>query len=117
MLERQVVQERSRITVRSVVLAIPYRQVAFRKIKLNENLLTVARFGRIVADMRGNHGSIRQNLMVEDSREFRDLRRAIAKAHGDRERAIRNICRQYGVRSLDALPAPVRSAARDLLGQ
>ena len=48
--------------------------------------------------MRGNNGSLRQNLIADsDSREFRELRRAIAKAHGDRARAIKAICRLYTV--------------------
>jgi hypothetical protein len=67
-------------------------------------------------DMRGNNGSLRQNLIADsDSREFRELRRAIAKAHGDRARAIKAICRLYTVPDFDRLPAPVRSAALSLL--
>jgi hypothetical protein len=64
-------------------------------------------------DLRGNNGSLRQNL--SDSREFRELRRAIAKAHGDRARAIKAICRLYTVPDFDRLPAPVWSAALSLL--
>ena len=44
------------------------------------------------------------------SPEHRKLVRAIAKADGDRERAIRNVCRLYGVKDFDALPAHIRSA-------
>jgi len=52
--------------------------------------------------MRGNNGSIRANLMASaGSREFRDLRRAVAKANGDRERAIKAICRLYTVSDFD----------------
>jgi hypothetical protein len=66
--------------------------------------------------MRGNNGSIRANLMASaESREFRDLRRAVAKANGDRDRAIKAICRLYTVPDFDHLPAPVRSAAVSLL--
>lgn len=66
--------------------------------------------------MRGNNGSIRQNLMANtESREFHDLRRAIAKANGNRERAIKAICRLYTVSDFDRLPAPIKSAALGLL--
>ena len=66
--------------------------------------------------MRGNNGSTRQNLMTNaESREFRELRRAIAQANGDRERAVKAICRLYTVSDLDRLPAPIKSAALSLL--
>lgn len=66
--------------------------------------------------MRGNNGSIRQNLKANtDSREFRDLRRVIAKADGDRVRAIKAICRLYTVSDLDRLPAQIKPAALSLL--
>jgi hypothetical protein len=66
--------------------------------------------------MRGNNGSIRQNLMANaESREFRELQRAIAKAHGDRARAIKAVCRFYTVSDFDRLPAPIKSAALSLL--
>jgi hypothetical protein len=55
--------------------------------------------------------------MFGESDEFRRLRRAIDKAEGDRERAIRNVCRLYGVRELDALPRAIRSAVTALLGK
>jgi hypothetical protein len=35
---------------------------------------------------------------------------------GDRERAIRNVCRLYGVKAIDALPRAIRAAALALLG-
>jgi len=35
----------------------------------------------------------RERLMLGDSAEFRRVRRAVDKAGGDRERAVRNICR------------------------
>jgi hypothetical protein len=66
--------------------------------------------------MRGNNKSIGQNLIENtDSREFRELRRAIAEANGDRKRAVKAICRIYTVASFDRLPAPTRSAALSLL--
>ncbi len=66
--------------------------------------------------MRGNNKSIRQNLIENtDSREFRELRRAIAKGQGDRARAIKAVCRLYAVADLERLPAPIRSAALSLL--
>lgn len=49
--------------------------------------------------------------MAEDSSEFRHLRRAIAKASGDREPPFRNICRFYAALSLDALPGAIRRRA------
>jgi hypothetical protein len=39
------------------------------------------------------------------SDEFRKPRHAIEKAHGDRDQAIRKICRLYGVKTIDALQA------------
>ncbi len=62
-------------------------------------------------------GSLSSALRADPdgSREYRDLLRAIMKANGDRERAIRNICRLHGVRELNRLPSAIRSAALDLL--
>jgi hypothetical protein len=54
--------------------------------------------------------------MLGESDEFRKLRRAIEKAHGDRERAIRIVCRLYDVKTLDALPSAIRAATLALLG-
>jgi hypothetical protein len=48
--------------------------------------------------------------VLGESDEFRKLRRAIEKAQGDRDRAIRNVCRLYGVKTIDALPGAVRAA-------
>jgi hypothetical protein len=48
--------------------------------------------------------------VLGESDEFRKLRRAIEKAHGDRDRAIRNVCCLYGVKTIDALPGAVRAA-------
>jgi hypothetical protein len=50
-----------------------------------------------------------------DSPKFRRLRRAVGKAGGDRDLAIRNVCRLYGVKAPDALPAAIRAAALALL--
>jgi hypothetical protein len=52
---------------------------------------------------------------IGESDEFRRLRHAVEKAHGDRERAIRNVCRLYGVNRLDALPDAIRAAALALI--
>jgi hypothetical protein len=56
----------------------------------------------------------RGRLLVE-SDEFKRLRRAVEKAHGDRDRAIAFVCRLYNVRTLDALPGAIQSAALALL--
>jgi hypothetical protein len=61
--------------------------------------------------------SLRQALDTNDSREHRDLLRAISKAEGDREAAVRNVCRLYRVRTLDALPPGVMSAAVALIAK
>jgi hypothetical protein len=53
--------------------------------------------------------------VLGESSEFRRLRRAVEKAAGDRERAIRNVCRLYGVNHLDALPGAIRAATLALL--
>ena len=53
--------------------------------------------------------------MLGESDEFRKLRRAIEKAHGDRDQAIRNVCRLYGVKTIDALLGAVRAATLALL--
>jgi hypothetical protein len=55
--------------------------------------------------------------MVGESDEFRRLRHAVEKAHRDRERAIRNVCRLYGVNRLDALPSAIRAATLALLDE
>ena len=44
------------------------------------------------------------------------LRHAVEKAAVDRERAIRNVCRLYGAKAIDALPREIRAAALALLG-
>ena len=53
--------------------------------------------------------------MLGESDEFRCLRHAVEKAAGDRERAIRNVCRLYGVNRLDAVPPGIRATALALL--
>ena len=60
---------------------------------------------------KGHRGRV-----LGESDEFRHLRRAVEKAAGDRERAIRNVCRLYGVRALAALPPGIRTTALALLG-
>jgi hypothetical protein len=59
---------------------------------------------------KGDRGRV-----LGESDEFRKLRRAIEKAHGDRDQAIRNVCRLYGVKALDALPGAIRAATLALL--
>jgi hypothetical protein len=54
--------------------------------------------------------------MLGESDEFRKQRHAIEKAHGDRDQAIRNVCRLYGVKAVEALPGAIRAAALALLG-
>jgi hypothetical protein len=53
--------------------------------------------------------------MLGESDEFRRLRHAVEKAAGDRERAIKNVCRLYGTNRLDALPPGIRATALALL--
>ena len=53
--------------------------------------------------------------MLGESAEYRRLRHAVEKAAGDRERAIKNICCLYGVKTLDALPGAIRAATLALL--
>jgi hypothetical protein len=55
-------------------------------------------------------------VVLGESSEFRRLRHAVEKAAGDRERVIRNVCRVYGVKTIDALPRAIRAAALALLG-
>jgi len=43
------------------------------------------------------------------------LQRAIEKAGGDRERALRNVCRAFGVKSADRLPSAILTAAISLI--
>ena len=43
--------------------------------------------------------------VLGESDGFRRLRDAGEKAHGDHDRAIRNVCSLYGVKTLDALQA------------
>ncbi len=49
---------------------------------------------------------------ASDSVEHKALSRAISKADGDRDRAIRNVCRLYHVKDLEALPLPIRFVIR-----
>ena len=57
------------------------------------------------------------NACNSESDDFKRLRRAVEKAHGDREKAIAFVCRLYNVRTLDALPGAVRGAVVALLDQ
>ena len=57
------------------------------------------------------------SIIIGESDEFKRLRHAVAKADGDRERAIRNVCRLYGVNRLDALPSAIRAATLALLDE
>ena len=56
-----------------------------------------------------------EHVVLGESSEFRRLRHVVEKAAGDRERAIRNVCRLYGVKTLDALPGAIRAATLALL--
>jgi hypothetical protein len=55
--------------------------------------------------------------LLSESDDFKRLRRAVEKAHGDREKAIAFVCRLYHVRTLDALSGAVRGAVVALLDQ
>jgi hypothetical protein len=55
-------------------------------------------------------------VVIGDSPEFRRLRHAIEKAHGDRDQAIRDVCRLYSVKTVEALPGAIRAATLALLG-
>ena len=57
-----------------------------------------------------------EHVVLGESSEFRRLRHAVEKAAGDQDRAIRNVCRLYGVNRLDALPGAIRAATLALLG-
>jgi hypothetical protein len=58
-----------------------------------------------------------RRVMLGNSPEFRRLRHAVEKAAGDQDRAIRNVCRLYGVNRLDALPGGIRASALALLNE
>jgi hypothetical protein len=60
---------------------------------------------------KGDRGRV-----LGESVEFRKLRHAVEKAAGDRDRAIRNVCRLYGVKAVEALPGAIRAATLALLG-
>jgi len=55
--------------------------------------------------------------LLNESAEYRRLRHAVEKAAGDRECAIRNVCRLYTVNSLDALPGAIRATTLTLLDE
>ena len=57
-----------------------------------------------------------EHVVLGESSEFRRLRHAVEKAAGDRDRAIRNVCRLYGVKAIDAPPVAIRAATLALLG-
>ena len=59
------------------------------------------------------HGN---RVVLGESPEFRRLRHAVEKAAGDRERAIKNVCRLYGVKAVEALPGAIRAATLALFG-
>jgi hypothetical protein len=61
---------------------------------------------------KGDRGRV-----LGESDEFRRLRHAVEKAAGDRERAIRNVCRLYTVNRFDALPGTIRTAMLALLDE
>jgi hypothetical protein len=73
----------------------------------------------IQAPAMGSNATFQQKgdrgRMLGESDEFRKLHRAIEKADGDRERAIRNVCRLYGVKVVEALPGAIRAATLALL--
>jgi hypothetical protein len=58
-----------------------------------------------------------RRVMLGNSPEFRRLRHAVEKAAGDQDRAIRNVCRLYGVNRLDALSGGIRASALALLNE
>jgi hypothetical protein len=60
---------------------------------------------------KGDRGRV-----LGESGELRKLQRAIDKAHGDRDQAIRYVCRLYSVRAIDALPGAIRAVTLALLG-
>ena len=55
--------------------------------------------------------------MFGESDEFRCLRHAVEKAAGNRERAIRNVCRLYAMNRFDALPGTIRTVMLALLDE
>ncbi len=60
---------------------------------------------------KGDRGRV-----LGESNEFRKLRRPIQKAHDDRDGAMRDVCRLYGVKAIEALPGAIRAATLALLG-
>jgi hypothetical protein len=56
------------------------------------------------------------SIIVGESHEFKRLRHAVEKAHGDCERALRNVCRLYGVSRVELLPSAIRAATLALIG-
>ncbi len=54
--------------------------------------------------------------IIGPSDEFRRLRRAVEKAHGDPEAARRNVCRAYHLGRFEDVPHAARAAALALIG-
>jgi hypothetical protein len=73
--------------------------------------LTAILWANKTYQQKGDRGRI-----IGESDGFRKLHHAVEKAHGDRDQAIRNVCRLYGVKTLDALPGAIRAATLALLG-
>jgi hypothetical protein len=71
------------------------------------------------SQVKNESGSFRDALTngATDSSAHRAIMRAITKAGDDRARAIKNVCRLHGVKSLDALPAHIKSVVRAALPQ
>jgi len=61
---------------------------------------------------KGDRGRV-----LGESDEFKLLRRAIDKTHGDRERAFTFVCRLYGVNGLEALPGAIHGRCARFAGR
>ncbi len=48
--------------------------------------------------------------------DAKDLDAAVVKAAGDRERAVKNVCKLYSVNRLNALPGAIKAATLALIG-
>ena len=67
-----------------------------------------SRFYHTLLLARSLRFACRDPSSATDSSENKALSCAISKAEGDCDKAIKNICRLYGVKNLEALPEAIK---------
>ena len=101
------------------VIHSPRPRADARRSSRSGKFIELSELVRVAAPSMGANKTFQQKddrgRLLGESDEFKRLQRAIDKADGDREHALRNVCRLYGVNRLDALPGAIRAATLALL--